>query len=99
MHCSPPAPSPASCGRDNAGREPDFHAGEDCSRVGERTTREMVELAIDKVKPDSIQIDGKGHRGYSSYPTKAGKPGTGLRGRSAARPTPPRRPRPSSRDL
>ena len=37
----------------------DFHAGEDCNRVGERTTPEMVELVINKVKPDYIQIDCK----------------------------------------
>jgi len=58
----------------------DFHAGEDCSRVGARTTREMVELVIDKVKPDYIQIDCKGHRGYSSYPTKVGNPAPGFVG-------------------
>ena len=58
----------------------DFHAGEDCTRVGERTTREMVELVIDKVKPDYIQIDCKGHRGYSSYPTKVGNPAPGFVG-------------------
>ncbi len=58
----------------------DFHAGDDCDRVGERTTREMVELVIDKVKPDYIQIDCKGHRGYSSYPTKVGNPAPGFVG-------------------
>ena len=58
----------------------DFHAGDDCSRVGERTTPEMVELVIDKVKPDYIQIDCKGHRGYSSYPTKVGNPAPGFVG-------------------
>ena len=50
----------------------DFHAGDDCDRVGARTTPEMVEMVIDKVQPDYIQIDCKGHRGYSSYPTKVG---------------------------
>jgi hypothetical protein len=58
----------------------DFHAGEDCNRVGERTTPEMVELVINKVKPDYIQIDCKGHRGYSSYPTKVGNPAPGFVG-------------------
>ena len=50
----------------------DFHAGPDCQQVGARTTPEMVELVIDKVQPDYIQIDGKGHPGYSSYPTQVG---------------------------
>lgn len=58
----------------------DFHADDDCDRVGRRTTREMVELVIDKVKPDYIQIDCKGHRGYSSYPTKVGNPAPGFVG-------------------
>ncbi len=58
----------------------DFHAGPDCDRVGQRTTREMVEQVIDKVKPDYIQIDCKGHRGYSSYPTKVGNPAPGFAG-------------------
>ena len=58
----------------------DFHAGDDCDRVGARTTPEMVELVIDKVQPDYIQIDCKGHRGYSSYPTKVGNPAPGFVG-------------------
>jgi len=58
----------------------DFHAGDDCDRVGARTTPEIVELVIDKVQPDYIQIDCKGHRGYSSYPTKAGNPAPGFVG-------------------
>ena len=58
----------------------DFHAGDDCNRVGARTTPEMVEQVLDKVKPDYIQIDCKGHRGYSSYPTKVGNPAPGFVG-------------------
>lgn len=58
----------------------DFHAGDDCDRVGARTTPEMVKTVIDKVKPDYIQIDCKGHRGYSSYPTKVGQPAPGFVG-------------------
>jgi hypothetical protein len=40
----------------------------------------MVEHVIDKVQPDYIQIDGKGHPGYSSYPTKVGNPALGFVG-------------------
>ncbi len=58
----------------------DFHAGDDCHRVGERTTPEMIERVIDKVQPDYIQIDCKGHRGYSSYPTQVGNPAPGFVG-------------------
>jgi len=58
----------------------DFHAGPDCTNVGARTTPEMVNLVIDKVRPDYIQIDCKGHPGYSSYPTKVGQPVPGFVG-------------------
>ena len=58
----------------------DFHAGADCEQVGARTTAEMVKHVIDKVRPDYIQIDCKGHRGYSSYPTQVGNPVPGFVG-------------------
>ncbi len=58
----------------------DFHAGDDCDQVGARTTRKMVETVIDRVKPDYIQIDCKGHRGYCSYPTRLGNAAPGFVG-------------------
>ena len=58
----------------------DFHAGKDCTQVGARTTPEMVNVVIDKVQPDYIQIDCKGHPGFSSYPTKVGNPAPGFVG-------------------
>lgn len=58
----------------------DFHAGKDCTNVGQRTTPEMVSTIITKVHPDFIQIDCKGHPGYSSYPTKVGNPAPGFVG-------------------
>ncbi len=58
----------------------DFHAREDCTAVGSNTTPEMVAAIIDQVKPDYIQIDCKGHPGYSSYPTKVGNPVPGFVG-------------------
>jgi len=56
----------------------DFHAGSDCNEVGENTTPAMVQTIIDRVQPDYIQIDCKGHAGYSSYPTKVGNPAPGF---------------------
>ncbi len=50
----------------------DFHAGPDCTEVGKNTTPEMIENIIRRVGPDYLQIDCKGHPGYSSYPTKVG---------------------------
>jgi hypothetical protein len=58
----------------------DFHAREDCTAVGSNTTPEMVAEILDQVKPDYIQIDCKGHPGYSSYPTKVGNPVPGFVG-------------------
>ncbi|HPA20686.1 MAG TPA: hypothetical protein PLU30_23255 [Verrucomicrobiae bacterium] len=58
----------------------DFHAGPDCTNVGARTTPQMVNLIVDRVRPDYIQIDCKGHPGYSSYPTKVGNPVPGFVG-------------------
>ncbi|MBM4156422.1 MAG: hypothetical protein FJ221_15540 [Lentisphaerae bacterium] len=58
----------------------DFHAGPDCTNVGARTTPEMVGTILDKVRPDYIQIDCKGHPGYSSYPTRVGHPAPGIVG-------------------
>ncbi len=58
----------------------DFHAGPDCTEIGKNTTREMIEDVINKVHPDYLQIDCKGHRGLSSYPTKAGNPAPGFVG-------------------
>jgi hypothetical protein len=52
----------------------DFHAHGNDKGIGQNTTPGMVNAIIDKVRPDYIQIDCKGHPGYSSYPTKAGNP-------------------------
>jgi hypothetical protein len=57
----------------------DFHAGEDCKEIGKTLTREMVEGVLKQVMPDYIQVDCKGHRGLSSYPTKAGNPAPGFK--------------------
>ena len=56
----------------------DFHAGPDCNEVGKNVNESMVNNLIDKVKPDFIQVDCKGHPGYSSYPTKVGNPVPGF---------------------
>lgn len=58
----------------------DFHAGRDCTEVGRNTTPEMVTAILEQVKPDYLQIDCKGHPGFSSYPTKVGNPAPGFVG-------------------
>ena len=56
----------------------DFHANWDCKEVGRYVTDEMIQAIIDKVRPDYIQCDCKGHRGISSYPTKVAFPAPGI---------------------
>ena len=58
----------------------DFHAGPDCTEIGKNTTRSMIENIITQVRPDYIQIDCKGHRGLSSYPTQVGHQAPGFVG-------------------
>jgi hypothetical protein len=58
----------------------DFHAGKDCTAVGQNTTRRMIESIIDQVRPDYLQVDCKGHAGFSSYPTRVGHPAPGFVG-------------------
>jgi len=56
----------------------DFHAGEADQNIGSNTTPEMVQRILDMVHPDFIQVDSKGHPGWSSYPTKVGNPSPGV---------------------
>jgi hypothetical protein len=58
----------------------DFHAGNDCREIGKNTTPGMIHTIIDMVRPDYIQIDCKGHAGYTSYPTKVGNQAPGFVG-------------------
>jgi hypothetical protein len=48
----------------------DLHASLNIQNAGESLTEAMVADLLDRVKPDFIQIDCKGHPGISSYPTK-----------------------------
>ena len=58
----------------------DFHASTDCTNVGANTTPAMVENIVNLVHPDYLQIDCKGHPGFSSYPTKVGYQAPGIIG-------------------
>lgn len=55
----------------------DFHA-QAGQTVGTDYRPEVVAEMLDRVKPDFVQCDTKGHYGYSSYLTKIGTPPTGL---------------------
>lgn len=69
-----PAVTPPRLARSEAflGVHFDFHAGPDCTEIGRRTTPEAVAAVLDRVRPDFVQVDGKGHAGYASWPTRHG---------------------------
>ena len=56
----------------------DFHARETDNGIGQHTTREMIQAIIDKTGVDYIQIDCKGHPGYTSYATRLGNAAPGI---------------------
>lgn len=58
----------------------DFHADQNSKEIGKNTTPEMVENIINLVQPDYLQVDCKGHPGFSSYPTKVGNQAPGFVG-------------------
>lgn len=50
----------------------DMHANEYSTKIGSKFNEKLVEEICREVQPDYIQVDTKGHPGYSSYPTKCG---------------------------
>lgn len=49
-----------------------FHATAKDRELGKLFDEDLLEDFLKRTKPDYIQIDSKGHPGYSSYPTKIG---------------------------
>lgn len=56
----------------------DLHPHEFDTELGKDTTEENVAALLDRVKPDFVQYDCKGHRGYCGYPSKVGSPSPGI---------------------
>lgn len=50
----------------------DFHATAKDKDLGKHFDESMLDNFLLRTKPDYIQIDSKGHPGYSSYPTQVG---------------------------
>ena len=48
----------------------DFHAQATDEEVGETLTEAMLDSMLQKVQPDYVQVDCKGHPGIASYPSK-----------------------------
>lgn len=57
----------------------DLHPGKDDTQLGEHITEDMIAKFLDKVKPDFVQYDCKGHAGYTGYPTKIGWASPGIK--------------------
>lgn len=56
----------------------DLHAGEKDTELGRETTYDHVRAELEKVRPDFVQYDCKGHPGWAGYPTKVGSPSPGI---------------------
>ena len=58
----------------------DLHANEHDTELGAETTHKHIRAELQKVNPDWVQYDCKGHPGYTGYPTKVGTPSPGIVG-------------------
>ncbi|MBN1250433.1 MAG: beta-galactosidase trimerization domain-containing protein [Anaerolineae bacterium] len=56
----------------------DLHANVHDTELGADVTEPMIERLLERVRPDYIQQDCKGHPGFASYPTKVGTPSPGI---------------------
>jgi len=56
----------------------DLHATDQDTELGKDLTEEHLIEQLQKIKPDFVQCDCKGHPGYTSYPTKVGAPSPGI---------------------
>jgi hypothetical protein len=52
--------------------------------LGVDVTKEMIARLLDRVRPDYVQYDCKGHVGWAGYPTKIGWPAPGIKKDSLA---------------
>ena len=50
----------------------DLHAGATDTELGAETTAENIRELIERVRPDWLQWDCKGHPGYTCWPTEVG---------------------------
>ncbi len=57
----------------------DLHPGKGDTQLGEHITEDMIANLLEKVQPDFVQYDCKGHAGYTGYPTKVGWASPGIK--------------------
>jgi hypothetical protein len=56
----------------------DLHATADDTELGSRLTAEHLRAELQRIRPDWVQCDCKGHPGYTSYPTRVGTSSPGI---------------------
>lgn len=56
----------------------DLHAKATDTELGTELTHDQLREQLQKMRPDFIQCDCKGHEGYASYPTRVGSPSPGI---------------------
>lgn len=56
----------------------DLHPNAGDTELGREVTHEHIRAMLEKVRPDFVQYDCKGHPGYTGYPTKIGSPSPGI---------------------
>ncbi|MHB0937797.1 MAG: alpha-amylase family protein [Armatimonadota bacterium] len=56
----------------------DLHAGVRDTELGAALTPEHLKAELEKVRPDWVQCDCKGHAGYTSWPTEVGTTSPGV---------------------
>ena len=56
----------------------DLHPQKTDTSLGADITEEIIARLLDRVAPDFVQYDCKGHAGYTGYPTKIGWPSPGI---------------------
>ncbi len=56
----------------------DLHPNDKDTELGAAITEEMLRTFLDRVRPDYVQYDCKGHAGYTGYPSKVGWPSPGI---------------------
>lgn len=56
----------------------DLHANAEDTELGAALTHEHLRAELEKVRPDWVQCDCKGHAGYTSWPTAVGSTSPGV---------------------
>ena len=56
----------------------DLHPKKTDTALGADITEDMISNLLERVKPDYVQYDCKGHPGYAGYPTEVGTPSPGI---------------------